>query len=106
MNLDNIWSEFYTDFNKERGNRKFTIDAKNNYYIVFLRKFEKDWSDCLKEIYRDKGKIKIENDLILIAIKNLTETILQNDKNVNADFNDYNIFKNLLVKVKLSELLK
>ena len=100
-NLDNIWSEFYSEFNKERGNSNFILNDKHNYFIDFLNKFEKDWPLALKEINQYNDQSKINADLFLITIKNLIKIINQKDA-----ANNYNIFKNLLSKIELSELLK
>ena len=106
MNLDNIWSEFYSDFNKERGNRNYIISDKNDYFVDFLRKFENDWLNCLKEIYKDNDKKKFDIDLILKAIKNIIEIIIRSNKNAKNGINDYKNFKDLLIMIQLSELLK
>ena len=101
VNLDNIWSEFYSEFNEERGNSNFILNDKHNYFIDFLNKFEKDWPLALKEINQYNDQRKINADLFLITSKNLIKIINQKDA-----ANNYNIFKNLLSKIELSELLK
>ncbi len=108
MQIDNIWSEFYSDFTKERGNRKYINGGKNNCFINFLQKLENDWSDCLKEIYDNKDKIKINTDLIIKSIKNLQLIILQKDESEKErnDLDNCGIFKNIIANVKLPELLK
>ena len=99
VNIDNIWSEFYSEFIKERGNKKFVFDDKKDYFIDFLTKFEKEWPECLKELYNDKNKIKA--DIIAMIIKNLKCVIIKNTEK-SFNFNDY---RKILSEIELKDLI-
>jgi hypothetical protein len=63
MQIDNIWSEFYSNFVKERGNNNIIFNNSKDYFVDFMLNFENDWSDFLKEIYGDNYQKKIETDI-------------------------------------------
>ena len=104
MQIDNVWSEFYSDFVKERGNKKIYFDCNKNYFIEFLDKFELEWINCMNDIYRNDNK-KIKYDLMNIAIKNIKIKI-SNIKSMNIVSDDYIIFRKVFENLKLRDIIK
>ena len=104
MKIDDIWSEFYSDFVKERGNINLIFDIKHNHFSDFLDKLEKEWINCMKDIYQNDNK-KFEVDVTNICLKKLKRKI---DYDIKTDeyFKDFNNFKKILENIKLSDLLE
>ena len=103
MQIDNIWAEFYSDFVKERGNKNVNFNGKN-YFAEFLNKFEKDWINCMKEIYSSDEK-KYKADITDFCIKKLKNKIDYdiNEDDLNGDFNRFSL---ILKNIKLSDLFE
>jgi len=106
INLDNIWAEFYSDFIKERGNRKNILDNKKDYFINFFEKFNVDWLDYSKKIYGENFKEKIKRDIFLIIMKNLKEECIKCNLDINSYPDNARSYKILLSKLELNQLLK
>ena len=103
INLDNIWTEFYTNFIKERGNRNNILNNKEDYFLNFIEKIQIDWIDYLKELYTNNNNINLKNDLFSYAIKNIEEKYKK--YKIKNDINDINGFKNFLSKLELKDLI-
>ena len=104
MQLDNIWSEFYSDFVKERGNKIEKFNFNKNYFAIFLDKFEIEWINFMKEIYGNNNNA-FDVDLTKITIKNIKRKI---NTVVDTDglIEDYNNFKNIFENLKLYDIIK
>ena len=104
MQIDNIWSEFYSDFLKERGNKNYIINQKKNYFADFLLIFGKKWINCMEEIYKGEEKI-YDVDLTNITINKLI-TKISYDINTDNLLEDYNNFKRIFETIKLSDIFE
>ena len=104
MKIDDIWSEFYSDFVKERGNINLICNKNQNYFADFVNKFEKEWLNCMKEIYQNDNK-KFEVDATNICLKKLKKKI---DYDIKEDefSKDFNNFKKIFENIKLSDLFE
>ena len=102
MKIDDIWSEFYSDFVKERGNKNLICNKNQNNFAIFLNKFEKEWINCMKEIYQNDNK-KFQADVTNICLKKLIKKL---DYVINVDelSEDFNNFKKIVENIKLSDL--
>ena len=102
MKIDDIWSEFYSDFVKERGNKNLICNKNQNNFAIFLNKFEKEWINCMKEIYQNDNK-KFQADVTNICLKKLIKKL---DYVINVDelSEDFNNFKKIMENIKLSDL--
>ena len=105
MQIDNIWSEFYSNFVKERGNNNIIFNYSKDYFVDFILKFENDWPNYVKEIYGVNYQKKIEADITKIIIQNLIKTFIQNKNNLDP-INDYYNFKDSILKIKFSDVFK
>ena len=101
--IDDIWAEFYSDFEKERNNNT-NFNTKKNYFADFLNKLQNDWHESLREIYGEKCIKIAEFDLVYIVIKNVKNKIVKTNFAHNYN-DDYNNFYNILVNLKLSDIL-
>ena len=104
MQIDNIWSEFYSIFVRERGMKDSNFDKNKNYFLEFLEIFEKEWFNCMKDIYSNDNQ-KYEVDLTNISVKNLKRKI---DCKINANelSQDFDNFKKILENITLSDIIK
>ena len=106
INFDNIWSEFYSDFIKERRNVKLIFEDNKDNFVDFFTKFEKDWPECLREIYEHKDENTIKADIMTIAIQNLKDIIVKKKENSKDIIYDYNLFKSILLKLEFQDIIK
>ena len=106
LKIDDIWSEYYSEFVKERGNHDIVLDNKKNYFIDFIEKFEREWPDYLKEIYTDNYEIKKDADITTLIMKNLKKEIINKNDNLNNILDDFENFENLLFSIKLEKLFE
>ena len=105
IQIDNIWSEFYSNFVKTRGNKIDNFDEVKDYFINFLIKFENDWPKNLNEIYGSDND-KIKTDIVNVAVKNIKKKIIEINENLFAPNIEYEIFNDLLTKLNLSDIIK
>ena len=70
-----------------------------------MTKFENDWPNSLKEIYKDDNDI-IKKDIVIIAIKNIKNKMKENNKILNVPKEGFSNFNELLSKLNLSDIIK
>ena len=104
--IDDIWSEFYSDFIKDRGNQNEILDIEKNNFIDFMEKILNEWPNYLKEIYIERYEEKLKSDLIINVIKTLKNEICMRNNILNDAFGEYEYFKDLLSKIKFEQLFK
>ena len=105
LKMDDIWSEYYSDFIKEKKKEYIDNETGNIHFYQFLKKFEKEWIEYLKDIYLDDYQNKIKADIIVIIIKSIIQKIktyspFKKNKNFNKG-----IFLSFLASLKLEDLL-
>ena len=91
MNLDNIWSEFYSKFISD-GNNNIILHGEKDYFKDFMEKFENEWPDYLKEIFNNEKIIKI--DIMAFVMKNLKNEF--NDENIINSGEVYKTFNEMI----------
>ena len=70
-----------------------------------MTKFENEWPNSLKEIYKDDNDI-INKDIVIIAIKNIKNKMKVNNKILNDPKEGFRNFNELLSKLNLSDIIK
>ena len=105
LKMDDIWSEYYSDFIKEKKKEYIDKETGNIHFYQFLKKFEKEWIEYLKDIYLDDYQHKIKADIIVIIIKSIIQKIkTYSSFKKNKNFNK-GIFLSFLSSLKLEDLL-
>ena len=105
IQIDNIWSEFYSNFIQKRENKIDIFDDNRDYFVNFLDKFENDWPNNINEIYGNDNN-KMKTDIVNIAIKNIKNIIIKNNESLKDTNKGYEKFNELLTKLNLSDIIK